>query len=138
MSRRVFYFDKTWKDRQFQKDFSGLRPSPKEQDDFLDELKVLIAALENTPHPATDPTLRQKYKAKSYRGVIALKSGNLIEYSLGNLTRVIAKFPARTGSADILLIVVTIFHEHERIKRLLKLNRSHIENWEEDDPGTDP
>ena len=40
---------------------------------------------------ATDPRIRQAFKAKSYGGVIALRGASLIEYSIGNLIRVIAK-----------------------------------------------
>ena len=128
MSRRIFSCSATWKDRKFQKDFAGL--SPQAQEEFLRELLTLNAWLEKTPHPATDPQLRQAYRAKSYKGVVVLRSGNLIEYSIGNLARVIAKYPAREGSGDILLIAVTLSHDHERLKRLIKSNRSEIDDWD--------
>src|SRR5262249_37222096 len=115
-------------DRKFQKDFAGLNPYA--QEEFLRALLALTTALENTPHPATDPQLRQAYKVKSYKGVVVLRSGNLIEYSIGNLARVIAKYPAREGSGDILLMAVTLFHDHERLKRLIKSNRSEIDDWD--------
>lgn len=128
MSRRVFYCSATWRDRKFQKDFSGL--SAGAQEAFLLELQKLAMVLENAPHPATDPKLRQAYKAKSYQGVVVLKSGTLIEYSIGKLARVIAKYPARKESTDILLIAVTLLHDHERLKRLIKENRSEIDGWD--------
>jgi hypothetical protein len=102
---------------------------PAAQDEFLRELQKLIQTLESCHHPATDPQLRQAYKVKSYKGVVVLRSGNLIEYSLGNLARVIAKFPAREGSSDILLIAATLLHDHERLKRLIKGNRLEIDSW---------
>ena len=58
-----------------------------------------------------------------------------MEYSLDNLSRVIAKFPAREGSEDILLIAVTLSHDHERLKRLIRENRSAIDGWlDEEEP----
>jgi hypothetical protein len=118
VSRRVFYCEVTWKDRRFQKDFSRL--NPQEQMDFLQSLEKLRKDLEETPHPATDPKLRQAYRAKSYSGVVALKGAQLIEYSLGPLARVIAKYPASEGRPDILLLAVTLLHDHERLKRILR------------------
>ena len=69
------------------------------------------------------------WKDRKFQKDLVLRSGNLIEYSLGNLARVIAKFPAREGSDDILLIATTLLHDHERLKRLIKGNRLEIDSW---------
>jgi hypothetical protein len=127
VSRRVFFCPETWKDRQFQKQFSRLRDA--EQAGFLERLALLVELLEVAPHPATEPRLRQSFRAKSYSGVIPLRGAALVEYSLDSLSRVIAKFPAREGSEDILLIAVTLSHDHERLKRLIRDNRSAIDGW---------
>ena len=132
--RRVFRCQSTWSDRQFKKSFARL--SPDRQERFLEKLLALQLALESAPHPATDPNLRQSFRAKSYSGVVQLKGAALIEYSLDNLSRVIAKYPAREGSDDILLIVVTLDHDHEHLKRLIKGNRAEINEWEEDPPSS--
>ncbi|HEV7670470.1 MAG TPA: hypothetical protein VGS22_18280 [Thermoanaerobaculia bacterium] len=128
-SRRVFRCQSTWGDRQFKKSFARL--SPDRQELFLKNLLDLQSALESASHPATDPHLRQAFRAKSYSGVVQLKGAALLEYSLDNLSRVIAKYPAREGGDDILLVVVTLDHDHERLKRLIKANRSEINEWED-------
>ena len=76
--------------------------------------------------------MRQAFKAKSYSGVVALRGANLLEYSLGKLSRVIAKYPAKEESDDILLIAVTLDHDHERLKRLIKNYRTTIDGWNGD------
>ena len=131
MSRRVFVCSVTWKDRQFQKQFSLLREA--EQTSFLERLALLVSLLEVASHPATDPRLRQSFRAKSYGGVIPLRGAALIEYSLDSLSRVIAKFPAREGSDDILLVAVTLSHDHDRLKRLIRGNRSAIDGWSDEE-----
>lgn len=133
MSRRVFYCTATWRDSQFQKSFSRLRPA--EQDAFLDTLERLRNQLEEAPHPATDPGIRQAFKAKSYAGVVALRGATLIEYSLDKLSRVIAKYPACEGSDDILLVAVTLCHDHDRLKRIIKASRTEIDDWDESSEG---
>ena len=135
MSRRVFSCEATWRDRKFQKDFARLNPDAQER--FLQALEKLIEDLQDAPHPATDPKLRQSYRAKSYAGVVSLRGAQLIEYSLGRLTRVIAKYPACEGGQDILLIVVTLVHDHERLKRLIKDNRAEIDGWHDSDDNLD-
>jgi len=128
-SSKVFACTATWKDRQFQRAFGKL-PQP-EQDAFLRDLATLIAALEHTPHPASDPRLKQAFKAKPYGGVVALKGATLIEYSLGRFARVIAKYPASQGSTDILLLAVTLDHDHDQLKALIKQYRAEIDAWSE-------
>jgi hypothetical protein len=130
VSRRVFFCTATWKDPHFQRNFSKLAPFA--QEDFLTELEKLRGLLEEAPHPATDPRIRQAFKAKSYGGVVGLRGASLIEYSLGNLIRVIAKYPAREGCSDILLVAVTLCHDHDRLKRIIKNNRTAIDGWNEE------
>jgi hypothetical protein len=127
--RRVVYCIATWGDRQFRKSFEKL--SADEQVSFLEKLHALERSLENASHPATDPVLRQTYRAKSYSGVVSLKGAALIEYSLGNLTRVIAKYPASKSEDAILLVAVSLTHDHERLKRLIKQGRAEIDGWSE-------
>jgi hypothetical protein len=130
VSRRIFFCRETWADRQFKKRLERLRPD--ERASFLGQLECLYAALVDTPHPATDPSLRQAFKAKSYSGVVALRGASLLEYSLGKLSRVIAKDPATEDSNDILLIAVTLDHDHERLKRLIKDHRTAIDGRDAD------
>jgi hypothetical protein len=57
--------------------------------------------------------------------------GKLIEYRLDSLSRVIAKYPACADSDDILLLAVTIDHDHARLKALLQQHRAEIDGWRE-------
>jgi hypothetical protein len=131
-SRHVFDFPPTWKDRHFQKDFKAL--PGRRQLDILKTLKALISAVESSRHPATDPLLRQTYKVKVYSGVVVLKGATILEYSIGPIERVIAKYPARGQGGDVLFLAITLSHDHPRIKRLIKEHRAAIDNWQEEEP----
>jgi hypothetical protein len=129
VSRRVLLCKRTWQDKRFQKTFNKL--NRREQDDLLIRLSELSAALAATSHPILDPVLKQKFRPGAYDGVVALKGAKLVEYRLGNLVRVIAKYPARESSDDILLLAITLDHDHERLKSLLRQHRSEIQDWGE-------
>lgn len=131
MSRRVLLCDRTWLDRRFKKAFTRL--TRQEQDELLTRLSELSAALGMGAHPILDPVIKQRYRPGAYDGVVSLKGAKLVEYRLGSLVRVIAKYPARQGSDDILLLAVTLDHDHERLKSLLRQHRSDIEHWQEPD-----
>jgi len=133
VSRRVLLFNTTWQDKRFQKTFTKL--NRRDQDDILIRLSQLSAALTATPHPILDPVLKQKFRPGAYDGVVALKGAKLVEYRLGSLIRVIAKYPARQGSDDILLLAVTLEHDHERLKSLLRQHRSAIQDWRDEENG---
>ncbi len=126
-SRDLYICTSTWKDRQFQKAFNKLDEIGRAA--FLAQLEQLYRALETTPHPVSDPKLKQAYDAKPYGGVVSLRGANLVEYSLGPLARVIAKFPASPGTNAVLLLVVTLSHDHDRLKSLIKQYRSDIDSW---------
>ena len=65
--------------------------------------------------------------------MVSLHGAKLVEYRLGGLIRVIAKYPARQGSDDILLLAVTLEHDHERLKSLLRQHKSAIQGWQEEE-----
>ena len=67
--------------------------------------------------------------------MVSLKGAKLVEYRLRGLVRVIAKYPARPDTEDILLLAVTLDHDHERLKSLLRQHRSAIEDWAEETDG---
>jgi hypothetical protein len=131
VSRRVLVFNSTWQDKRFKKTFAKL--SPKDQDDLLLRLSGLAAALAATQHPILDPVLKQRFRPGAYDGVVSLRGAKLVEYRLGGLIRVIAKYPARQGSDDILLLAITLEHDHDRLKSLLRQHKSAIQGWQEEE-----
>ena len=130
MPRDVYVFDPTWRDRQFSKELAKASEGARsEVDKRLDDL---ISALKTTPHPASDPKIQQAFRANSYAGVIQLPGSNLIEYrfqEFGNKLRVIAKWPGCEGDDCVLLLTITISHDHDRMKSLLRLYKSEIKDW---------
>lgn len=80
-------------------------------------------------HPVTDPRL-QSWRPSSYRGVIQVKGGYLVEYRFPGVMRVIAC--CFDGSADapvqglVLLLTITLDHDHERMKKLIRQSSGDI------------
>lgn len=130
MSRRVWLFQ-NWRDRKFQRTFKKLRAA--EQAELLAKLADLAKDLATVSHPVVHPVIRQKYRSEAYEGVITLKGSKLVEYRLGRVVRVIAKYPARPDSDDVLLVAVTLDHDHDRLKALLRQYRSEIQDWNEEE-----
>lgn len=128
MSRRVLLCKTTWQDRRFKKNFTKL--ASREQDEILTQLRRLSAVLATAAHPILDSLVQMRYRPGAYDGVVSLKGAKLVEYRLRGLVRVIAKYPARQGSEDILLVAITLDHDHERLKSLLRQHRAAIEEWE--------
>lgn len=89
-------------------------------------------------HPIKDPQLG-RWRPSPYRGVVKVKGGHLAEYRLTSTMRVIACY--FEDREDILLVVATIKHDHERMKRLLKEHGRAFLSYSEDpgveDPGAD-
>jgi len=86
--------------------------------------------------PSHQRNLR-RWKPSAYRGV--LKGCLLYEYRCKGLMRVIARFvdanPERGIEETFLLLTVTLSHDHERMKRLIKQNRSGITHWPSETQG---
>lgn len=122
MARDVRPFLPTWKDKRFAKALKALRPS--EKDALADELAELIDRIAVCRHPIREPELK-KFRPTPYR----LNVGDdflLAEYRLKSvkLGRVVAAFD-RTDSV-VLLLAITLTHDHERIERMLKQHRRHL------------
>jgi len=129
VSRRVLICNQTWKDRKFEKTFKRL--DARKQRDLLERLADLSSILARVPHPASHPEL-QKYRPTAYDGIAQLRGGGkLLEYRLDQVSRVIAKHPACEGSDDILLLAITVDHDHDRLKSLIQQHRAEIDGWRE-------
>ena len=124
MARQVIPFESTWlnADRHFAKAFEGL--SAEGQKDFQKRLAVFILALQQCSHPVLDPRLAS-LRPTPYPGVAKISGGQLIEYRLDRSSeRVVACYFEQRNV--VLLVAVTINHDHERIKTLIKKHKSDI------------
>lgn len=117
------FFERTWLDREFQKTFRKLPKKEKER--FEEELGDLLEALEQCRHPMTDPALG-RWRPTGYR--LRRASFPMVEYRLRRLTRVIAGFqPTAEGEiAMILLLCVTLRHDHQRLQRIIEQHQSDL------------
>jgi mRNA-degrading endonuclease RelE of RelBE toxin-antitoxin system len=115
VGRPVVPYEPTWLDKTFQKELNSLNSS--EQGKCTRLLAELIDALKSCRHPTQDSNL-QKWHPTSYKGVVAIKGGHLAEYRLTGTMRVIAFY--FEDRETILLVVATIKHDHDRMKRLLR------------------
>jgi len=125
--RLVRVFHPTWQDRYFRKAVEKL--SPEEREERARQVASLVKILQVCSHPVTDPRL-QPWRPSSYRGVAQIKGGLLVEYRFPGVMRVIAC--CFDGTADpscqglVLLLTVTLDHDHERMKKLIRQNVGDI------------
>ncbi len=117
MPNRIVRF-RTWADRECRKDFKRL--SGKEKELCEERLEALIVALAGCNHPALDPDLR-RYRPSSYQ-VRRKGEGRLLEYRLSGVLRVIVCYFEE--ESVILLVAVTLTHDHERLRRLIQRNQT--------------
>ncbi len=109
---------RTWADREFRNDYKRL---PRKERELCEErLEALIAALASCNHPALDPEL-WKYRPSSYR-VRRKGEGRLLEYRLPGVLRVIVCYFEE--ESVILLVAVTLTHDHTRLRRLIERNQT--------------
>lgn len=127
MHRLVRVFEPTWQDRSFRKAIEKL--NPRERDERAIQVASLVKVLQVCAHPVTDPRL-QSWRPSSYRGVIQVKGGYLVEYRFPGVMRVIAC--CFDGGADapyqglVLLLTITLDHDHERMKKLIRQSSADI------------
>lgn len=133
MPREVRPFLPTWKDRRYQKELRRL--SPRDRNAIERDLAELLTAVRTAADLATDPRLaRFKPTAYRYRGLPQLRSpgARLYEYRLHDLTRVVichfASHPAVGGEELVLLLAMTVTHDHERLVRLIREHRSEFDD----------
>ncbi|MBW8874415.1 MAG: hypothetical protein JF614_05590 [Acidobacteria bacterium] len=102
--------------------------NPRERDERANQVASLVKVLQVCAHPVTDPRL-QPWRPSAYRGVIQVKGGYLVEYRFPGIMRVIAC--CFDGSADeyqglVLLLTITLDHDHERMKKLIRQSSADI------------
>jgi len=125
--RLVRVFEPTWQDRSFRKALEKL--NPREREERASQVAALVKVLQVCSHPVTDPRL-QPWRPSSYRGVIQVKGGSLVEYRFPGVMRVIAC--CFDGSAEalyqglVLLLTITLDHDHERMKKLIRQSSADI------------
>ena len=124
MPRPVYYFIPTWEDQRYTKALKKL--NPQQQEECLQELNDLINDLANCKHPKADPILK-RWKPGPYKRVIRVS--DIYEYRCGQTMRVIARFIDPAPEGEVLLLAVTLNHEHKRMKRLMKAHEREVSTW---------
>ena len=125
MPKNIYTHEPTWLDGQFKKSFKKL--SRKDQELCNQRLDELVEALESCNHPALDPAL-QRWRPSAYRSIAGI-AGNFVEYRFSGTMRVITcYFESEPGQIDdeILLIAITLNHDHDRIQRLISGHKASI------------
>jgi hypothetical protein len=121
LSRELRPFDPTWLDREYRKSLARLDDKAREQ--AVAELADPLTALQSCRHPVTCPTLA-KWKPKPYSVGIT----GLYEYTLGPLSRVIARCQDAKADGSVLLVAATLSHDHPRIKRIIAEHKTRIKS----------
>jgi len=124
MPRPVYCFNPTWQDQRYKKALKRL--SPQQQEECLQELDDLIDDLAICKHPKADPIL-QRWKPGPYQRVIEVSE--IYEYRCGQMMRVIARFIDPAPGGEVLLLAVTLNHDHKRMKRLMKAHGREVSTW---------
>jgi hypothetical protein len=121
------YFEPTWFDREAKKAVRKL--SPRERARFEEDLASLLETLLGCRHPATDPALAH-WRPVPYSGVVQLPTGfHLVEYHLSGLARIIAGYREGGTVDQVLLLAVTVRHDHARLKRLIQAHRRELTDF---------
>jgi len=124
VGRPIVPYEPTWLDRIFQKELGSLHEG--ERRTCLSTLGDFISSLQDCKHPIQDPRL-QRWRPTSYKGVVTIQGGHLAEYRLTRTMRVIACY--FDDREEILLVVATIKHDHERMKRLLREHGRYLSTY---------
>jgi hypothetical protein len=130
VGRAVYPFEPTWLDKNFRKALKKLR-SAEDREQILAQIEALLDALGQCRHPIQDPNL-SRWHPTPYRG-LKIPRGNLVEYRFPNLIRVVVcDFPGGVGGSrepTLLLLGVTLHHDHDRLMRLFKQHKKGIGKW---------
>ncbi|HKI05769.1 MAG TPA: hypothetical protein VKK31_27560 [Thermoanaerobaculia bacterium] len=126
MSRPVRQFEPLWFDHHFRKDFKKL-PKP-QQSERLAELARLATDLSQCSHPTHDPRLAA-WKPSAYHVPKIPPGVTLFEYRGKYPLRVIARWiePSEVDSEGaVLLVAVTLSHDHKRLKEVIGDHRARL------------
>jgi hypothetical protein len=126
MTRPVRQSESLWFDHHFKKAFKKL-PGP-EQKKRLAELANLVEKLADCTHPILDPRL-SPWKPSAYHVPKVPHDKQLCEYRCTFPMRVIAQWiePClEDPEGAVLLVAVTLSHDHERLKEIISRNRSSL------------
>jgi hypothetical protein len=136
LRNNVVPYEPTWLDRDFRKALAKLPPG--EQEQRLDQLSQLITRLQVARHPTNDPDLA-RYHPTGYGSVAKIASGVLVEYRPPYPMRVVALWlaPPTTSLQErtVLLLTVTLGHDHERMKTLIKRHSGDLSRFGKDRRG---
>lgn len=115
MAREIREYSETWLDRGFEKALKKL--NSREKETLAERLEALLVQLAECRHPISDPHLAA-FRPTPYRVHLRNSEARLAEYRLGDRCRVIAAyFESRD---EILLVAITLEHDHTRLKVLVE------------------
>jgi hypothetical protein len=129
MSRPVRPFKPLWFDHQFKKELRKLTEA--KRNERLDELAALALTLAECRHPTHDLAL-QPWRPSAYQVPKIPPEVRLYEYRCAFPLRVIVRWvepTEREPEGTVLLVAATLSHDHERLKDILKNNRSELRSW---------
>lgn len=95
-----------------------------------EELRDLALALADCRHPTHDPALA-RWQPSAYH-VPKLSGAGLFEYRCRFPMRVIARWVGPSAAEPegvVLLVAVTLSHDHRRLRDVLARNRSDLRDW---------
>jgi len=111
----------TWEDPHYKKDLKKLDEEARQE--HLGRLAKLVDILIRCRHPHKEPDLGE-FKPTPYPGVVKIPDAQVIEYRLGKLCRLIACWFEKEDT--ILLVAVTLTHDHDRLKLLIKRDKPSL------------
>jgi hypothetical protein len=126
MARPVRLFGPLWFDNHFKRELRRL-PRP-EQESRLQEIADLTHELASCRHPTLDPRLA-RWRPSAYRVPKIPSEKRLCEYRCSFPMRVIARWiepSTEDPEGAVLLVAVTLSHDHERLKEIITKSRSEL------------
>lgn len=126
MARPVRELQSLWFDHRFKRELARL--SPAEQESRLKELADLSEELAACTHPTHDQRLA-RWRPSAYHVPKVPTDKRLCEYRCAFPMRVIARWieaSEEDPEGAILLVAVTLSHDHERLKEIISKNRSDL------------
>lgn len=129
MGRPVRVYEPLWFDHQFKKDLRKL--SKQQQEQRLQEIAGLVAALADCRHPTHDPGLAA-WKPSAYHVPRVAPEIRLCEYRCTYPLRIIVRWVAPSEAQPegvVLLVAATLSHDHQRLKEILGNYRTELGEW---------
>jgi hypothetical protein len=120
MSRRLYKHEQTWIDSTTKEIFLTWQKPRRQR--LYNDIESLTVALKTCADPLTDQSLK-RFRPTPYHGVIDLD--DIYEYRLSGPTRVVARIKPKW----VLMLSITLCHDHDLVKLLLKVHKDSISGF---------